>query len=300
MQWLLIILVAVHLVAVNLAGAGPLVAMWMEWRGTRRNRPELWDVAHTLAKCSLAAAGVGVALGLLALAAITTPDAAGGHTDYTSALKQVTPDRWWFTGAEVVFYLVCMTAYVVLLRRPQLWRWVHRTLAIAAGTNLLYHFPALFTILAIVPTRLALIGVPLERSLYRQLLVDPETLARVAHVWLATGWIGWRQAQQAAGDSVVSAATSGGRLALITTMLQIPVGVWVLMTLPQAQQDRLLGGDPLCSALLGISILASLALMHQLAMLALGDNSRSRLITPTALMGGVILLMTAALQCARS
>jgi uncharacterized membrane protein len=83
------------------------------------------------------------------------------------------------------------------------------------------------------------------------------------------------------------------------TLLQIPVGVWVLMTLPQPQQDRLLGGDAICTSVLAASILLSLALMHQLSLLALGDGSRHRLLKATALMGGVILLMTAALQCAR-
>jgi hypothetical protein len=267
----------------------------------------LWDVARTLAKCAFAAAGVGIALGLLALAAVTTPDAAGGPASYTFSLRQMPVGRWWYAAAEVVFYLTCMTAYLVLLRQPQRWRWAHRALAFAAGTNLLYHFPPLFTILSIVPTRPALIGVPLERAIYRQLLVDPETLARVAHVWLASfavtcvalAWIGWRELRAAAIDSVKSVIVGGGRLALTMTLLQIPVGVWVLMTLPQPQQDRLLGGDAICTSVLAASILLSLALMHQLSLLALGDGSRHRLLKATALMGGVILLMTAALQCAR-
>ncbi len=306
MQWTVIILVAVHLIAVNLAGAGPLVALWMEWRGTRRNQPKLWDVARTVAKCTIAAVGIGVALGLLALAAMTTPEAGGGPANYTFALKQVPASRWWFAVAEILFYLACMAAYLVWLRQAPRWRLVHRALAIAASTNLLYHFPALFTILAIVPTRPELIGVPLERALFHQLLLDPETLARVAHVWLASfavsglalAWIGWRELRQRGGSAIEFAIVAGGRLALGATLLQIPVGVWVLLTLPQTQQNRLMGGEAICTAIFGTSILAGLMLMHHLAILALGDISRRRLIMSTAMMGGVILLMTAALQCA--
>ncbi len=181
-------------------------------------------------------------------------------------------------------------------------------LAIAAGTNLLYHFPALFTILAIVPTRPALLGMPIDRAVFHQLLLDPETLSRVIHVWLASfaiggmmlAWIGWHETRRKLQPSLEQAVASGGRLATVATLLQIPVGIWVLSTLPQEQQDRLLGDNSICTLLLGLSVLGSLALLHPLAMVALGERSTRRLAAATGLMVAVICMMTAALQCARS
>ncbi len=98
----------------------------------------------------------------------------------------------------------------------------------------------------------------------------------------------------------MAAAVVGGRIALASTLLQIPLGIWALTTLPSPQQDRVLGGNATCTLLLGSSVLASFALLHQLAMLALGDARRNRLIATTILMTGIILLMTATLQLARS
>ena len=53
MELTLITFVAVHLLAVNLAGAGPLVLVWLDWFGHRRQlprscsrRPRDWDGAE--------------------------------------------------------------------------------------------------------------------------------------------------------------------------------------------------------------------------------------------------------------
>src|SRR4051812_30588488 len=68
MQFVLIILVAVHLLAVNLAGGGPLVAIWLEWRAKCAVDSASWiAAAKTLAVWSLLGAIVGVSLGLIAL-----------------------------------------------------------------------------------------------------------------------------------------------------------------------------------------------------------------------------------------
>jgi hypothetical protein len=93
-------------------------------------------------------------------------------------------------------------------------------------------------------------------------------------------------------------AVSGGRIALAATLLQIPVGLWVLSALPQ--QSLLLGSDAVATLLFGGSVLGSLALLHQLAIWSLGDISRRRVWLSTALLCAVVLLMTGALNASRS
>ncbi len=312
-DFVLILLVAAHLLAVNLAAAGPLVAVVEEWRARRYGDSEGDAAARTLARWSLWGAIVGVTLGLVAMAAVTLlPAMVDG--DYLTALKQVPKARWWFTGAEVVFYLACMGAYVGLWTKLANHRVWHRLLAVLASTNLLYHFPALFTILAVVGTRPRLHQQPLTRGLYLQLLGDAEVLSRVVHVCLASfavaglalACIGGSRltldppALAEATMKLPRAAMHGARWALACSLLQIPVGIWVLLALPAGQQERVLGGDWLGTLLLGISILAALALLHQLAMLSLGDVTLPRLKLTAALMVAIVLMMTGTLHVSRA
>jgi hypothetical protein len=306
-DWFLVVLVAIHLLAVNLAAAGPMVAPLAELRGTRRRLPEFDVAALGLAKCSILAAAIGFGLGLLALAALTIWSPVG-ESAYFAAIRQVTLSRWWFTGGEILFYFVCMAAYVLLWRRLARFRLAHRAIAVAAGANLLYHFPALFTILSLLVERPELHEKSLDRQLYLKLLFDAETLARVFHVWLASfavagvvlAWIGLRATRRQENGDGRAVATFGGRVALVVTLLQVPVGVWVSITLPEAQQQRAMGGNVLCTALFGASIIMALALMHQLAMLSLGDATKKRVGLASLLMAGVVLLMTATLHLARA
>ena len=78
-------------------------------------------------------------------------------------------------------------------------------------------------------------------------------------------------------------------------MLQIPVGVGILFAFPDTQGERIMTGSPLFFA----GVLVAIGLMHQLAMLALGDTSRRRLSVATLMLIIVVVLMTAALQCSR-
>lgn len=300
----IVILVAAHLLAVNLAGAGPIVAVAIEWRGSATRR-EVWRViARRLVVWSIGAAAFGMGLGLVAAGALIASPGLG-QPDYWGTLARVPAGRWWFTGVEIVFYYTCLAAYVLLVGRM---RWLRWLLAIAAGTNLLYHFPALFTILAILPARPELGTETLDRSLFLKLLTDVETLSRVAHVWLASfavtgaavGWIAYRfRSSEEDAGAVRAAGVAGWRTALGATLLQVPVGVWVLMSLPIGQQNRVMGSGLAPTGLFALSILGALALLHQLAMLSLGDVRGPRIKITLALLASVVLTMTATLYLAR-
>jgi len=104
---------------------------------------------------------------------------------YFSALATIPASRVWFGLAELLFSLTCMGAYLGLWNRLRDWPWVRCLLPIAAASNLLLHFPALFAIVSVVSKRSELWGHALDRAGYQRLLVDPEVLSRVIHVWLA-------------------------------------------------------------------------------------------------------------------
>jgi hypothetical protein len=302
MELLLIILVAVHLLAVNLAGAGPLVAAWIDWRGARRGDPEAALAARTLMWWSIGGAVFGMGLGGAALAILVYWPPQTHQRYWRSVELEITETRWWFIAAEIAFYFVCTVAAAVIWRRTDRLVWLRRLLAVAAGTNLLYHFPALFTILAIMFERPDHRGQTLDRALYLQFLLQTETLARILHVWLSSlavaglslCWIGARgaPAESAASRRV---AVNGAWLSLGATLLQIPVGVWLLTALPEGRTQRILASAPIFWP----AIFVALALMHQLAMLSIGDLSRRRLSTATLLIIIVVLLMTATLYSSR-
>jgi hypothetical protein len=84
-------------------------------------------------------------------------------------------------------------------------------------------------------------------------------------------------------------------MSLGATLLQIPVGVWILTVLPEGRTQRILSSAPIFWP----AIFVALALMHQLAMLSIGDLSRRRLSTATLLIVVVVVLMTATLYSSR-
>ncbi len=178
---LLIAIFACHLLAVDLAAAGPLMAIWLEWRATRHGDALASEIGRRVAIWSLATAVIGVGLGLLTIVALPKlePEA------YRQAFGRVTPYLWWSVVGELAFYLVCIAAYIFFWQRWRGHRFWHRALAVLAATNLLYHFPTLFTIISALSMRPQLSDLPLDGPLFRKMLLDVEVISRVAHHWLA-------------------------------------------------------------------------------------------------------------------
>lgn len=97
-------------------------------------------------------------------------------------------------------------------------------------------------------------------------LADPTLVARYLHMItgsLAVGSILTALYARVAlkGDPEVSEAGQklGMRLFTWLTMLQIPVGVWFLLTLPQETMKRFMGGDALSTALIALGILLAIS-----------------------------------------
>jgi hypothetical protein len=219
---------------------------------------------------------------------------------YWRALGAIPRERIWYGLAELGFTFGCLAAYAALwdrLRRHRVW---HRLLAVAGASNAIVHFPALFTIVSVLSTRGSLAAVTLDRSAYRRMLIDGEVLARVAHVWLAaaavTGIVVIVLAMRTPEGDMPARTRQrhlqgGARLALIATVLQFPAGVWVVLEMPEAARQSLIGGDWLATALFAVSLLLAVQLAHLLWSIAIGDGQARQVRHSVAVIVVLVLLM---------
>jgi hypothetical protein len=292
----LVLLLALHLLLVDVAMAGPLVCIWLEWRGTRLANSASNDLARRLARVATQALVGGVLLGMILLAVRWASDDRG----YFRAAAMIPASRLWFGLAELFFYLACMFAYLQFWDRLRAWRFVHRMLAVAASSNLMLHFPALFVIISVVSRRNLIGDEPLDRAGYWQLLLDREVVSRVVHVWLSsmavTGVILMALAQRIgpASDKTVGQqrlVQYGAWLALIATVLQVPVGMWVTLEMPESARESLFGGDLVASSLFGISLLLVLYMAHTLSAVVQGDSSSAHVRRTLLAAAAIVLLM---------
>lgn len=298
LEILIIPLLAAHLLCVNVAAAGPLVCIWLDWKEGRGD-PLAGRTASYLGQASLVTLIVGGLLGL----------AIGGASwsDSYSALWAGPMSRkaLWGVG-EYVFSLALAGGYVLWRgAAPGRLRGLRCFVLLLNGTNLLYHFPFLFTVAHDVYLRGERTD-PLTASQFRGWMAQPDVLARVVHVVLAsfavTGvtLIGYglrlqrQKGVEADGERV---SRWGGYLALIPSLLQVPVGLWLIAVLPPPWQSRVLGGDPAAVVLLGVSVLLALYLLQELANVAFGEViHRKQLVRVMVTMVAIVLLMTGVLR----
>ncbi len=310
---LLVAIFTAHLLAADVAMAGPLVAIWIEWRGQSSAEPVASEqIARRLAVWSVAGIVVAVGLGLVAVFALPHLEPRG----YREAFGQVPASRWWNAAGEIVFFVICMIPYIAFWRWFARHRWWGRLVAVMAATDLIYHFPPLFTIISTLSLRPELKGKELDVALYHRLMYEGESFSRIVHHWIAgvavaavaamiigVRWavVGTRDKGQGAADEASPAAVvrSAARVAMFATVAQVAVGVWVLLAMSPAMQNQLLGEDWVSTALFGLSVIAALGLMHHLAIVALGATSRANVYRTALVMAIVVALMTATLHRAR-
>ncbi len=296
----LVFVQAAHLLCVNVSVGGPLVCLWLEWREARADALA-GRVGRFLAWTSLLLYVIGMGLGLLLGWLLWTPA-------YATAVERL-GSRAVFGIWELAFSLVLLAVYAFWWQRSRAaGRWqrlLRATLPLMAGTNLLYHFPPLFAILSSFSGRGEMPAVALDSAGFRQLMFSGEVLSRAVHFWLAsmavTGGVlilfavkHVEPANRPANDARV--AVWGARLALVSTLLQIPVGLWLLVELSPFAMNALLGHDLLTTSLFVVSIVLALLLMHLLANVALGTVTRKALLWSVGVLLLVVLLMTATLH----
>ena len=330
-QLLIVAVLALHLICVNVAAAGPLVCIWFDWRGVRGDALSE-RVGRSLCRHSLVLLFVGGGLGLVL---------AWLHWDeqYHAVLHQF-PSKIFFGAWELVFSVVLVTLVLVWWRvapRSKPAAWGRGFLLILAGTNLLYHFPFLFAIIARVDAgALQPVG-EVDASVFRGLMMQAGVMPQAVHFGVASFamvgmlLIGWALVNDrtpaetdggalpesdsaAANDQATSAQPTpaqamsdlgpdalrigqwGARLALIATLCQLPVGMWLVVKLAPDSQQRVMGADLVATGLLGLSIFLSLGLLHHLSSLALGVPRRKSMVVALAMMAALVLMMTGVLQ----
>ena len=99
LELLTTLLLAVHLLAMNLASAGPVVCIWLRWGGNELND----SLGRQLAWWSIVALVLGMVTGGLLI--VTTPG-----DGLWNALARFPANAYWFAAAELVFSLVCLVA----------------------------------------------------------------------------------------------------------------------------------------------------------------------------------------------
>lgn len=304
MIFLRIVTLSIHLILMNLAAAGPLLAVWLDIRATRRESTELASLGQRIGWLSLAAFALGIFVGLIQGLLIWLE----GNTAYFDALSSLWSSKVTYAFWEIGFSILCTGGYLIWWKRSSrksFWqRGLSRLLPILAATNLLYHFPTLFTILGLIARGEVSVESPVDSSEFRQLLLHGEVIWFTLHFWLAsfavTGiFTGILCLTKLPEDQRESAAGAAFTIALIVTLLQIPVGFVLTTTLNSTQQSRLMGGDIWCTALFMISLGLGLWLMQLLAGLAFFQRSRVNAHLASAALTGTIVLMTATMLLSR-
>jgi hypothetical protein len=282
-----------HLAAVHAASALPLVCCLFRWRTVRSGDTEASILGRRLALWSIGLLTFGVAIGTLILALLWLAE----RRDLFTAARYLPPYKLEYAAIELVFSVACMAAYYKTWNAAAVggpWRrMAHHLLAIAAATNLIYHFPPLFLALK----RLAGASGPLVQPQFRALIFEPRILSMWLHHVLAGFAAAGVWTMFVARRQNPSSVARGARIALVATLAQIPIGLWALVALPE--NDALLGGDAITTGLLAAGIAVALALLHHLAAAAMGPAAmigaeKSTPVRCLALLLTVMLLMNAA------
>jgi hypothetical protein len=181
-------------------------------------------------------------------------------------------------------------------------RWVvvvRSLVATLAATNLLYHFPVLFSIASRMQEAGETTGAILRGREFRA-LIGKETIGLGLHVTLASVAVAgamlliFARRMLARGDAESAGVVArwGGRWALVPSLIQLPLGLYMLSILPPGEQSRLMGGSGLGVLLFVGALTAAFWLMNDLAQIAMGEVTRGLLTRAVIAMVVTVSLMT--------
>jgi len=293
------LLLAVHLLAMNLASAGPLAGAWLR-RLSHRDGETHGGLLERGARATFRWSLVGLAIGALVGGAMLLAPSAG----LRAALRRLPADAYWFAGAEILFSAACIFGCWKLSHRPKL-AWL---LAVVAATNLLYHFPPLMAVLGELAANPAWADAEvLERKALIRLWIRPEVLSLWAHFALASIAVGFTAAlaicHRAARDETEKVDDRTARRlagwALGATVLQIPVGIWLLLASDPAAQQAMMGESWLATIGLAGGVWVALGVMQSLATIVWGGSDRRQVDRACILLAITVTLMSFTLRSSR-
>lgn len=304
-----ILLLAAHLMCMNVACGAPLVSLWLEWKD-RRGDAIAPQAARYLGAAAVTALVIGVVLGLLLGWLRWTPEYAEVWRVQLASKLQMGIYELLTSGGLLVVYWVWRSWAVLPTRRGYIGRSI---LLLLAGSNLLYHFPPILIIAGKLADRsfapdLAIPAGDLKGHAFRRLIAVDEIPALSVHFALASvamagilllGLALRRQKADEDPRGIKRIAAWGSWSALLATGLQIIVGLWLLATVPPDMQAQLTFSAWLPTTCLFTSIGLAMWLLRELSNIALGEPTRGSMIRAMIAMTFVILLMTAARQLSR-
>jgi hypothetical protein len=299
------LLLAIHLLAMNVASAGPLAGAWLRGRGGRSGGGG-GDWRECGARRTFAWSLAALTIGAIVGGAMLLAPSEGMH----AALARFPQNAYWYAGAEILFSAACILGCWKLTRWPKL-TWL---LAIATATNLLYHFPPLMAVLGELAADANWTNdAMLDRATLKRLWLRPEILSLWAHFVLAAIAIGFtaalaacdrpfgegaEESKHAAHGDIVTARRLAGT-ALAATVLQIPVGIWLLLASDDAAQQSMMGGSWLATIGLAGGVWVALGVMQSLAAIAWDGTDRRQLYRACVLLALTVLLMSMTLRSSR-
>ena len=292
------ILLAVHLLAMNVASAGPLVCVWLGWR--QQKFGELGSqLGQKLAWYCVLALIVGMVTGALLL--LTIPG-----NNLWSALRRFPANAYWFAGAELVFSLVCMVSLAAAWNIVSKW-WL-AVLAFASASNLLYHFPPLMAVIGQLAANSRWTAEPIiDRPTQLKLMAYDEVLALSFHFGMSSLAVAAlvvldllsRKSVEEISHESRSIARGTSTIALSASLLQVPIGVWLLTSLPATSRTALMGHSIWTSLAFIAALVTTIKLLQLLVMVALGETDKKNLRQVVSLACAVVLLMTMSLRLSR-
>ena len=303
---LIILVLSVHLVAMNLAGAGPLFGIWLGRRG-ESNDP-VWDrLGQKVAWLSFWAFLLGMITG-------------GGQMFFApsdglwEALARFPNRGLWIAAAELLFSLVCLALYAGYWTTLRKHRWWHATLALLSSSNLLYHFPPLMSVIGKLANDPTWAETPvLDRAALLPLMGRAEIVALSVHFVLASLAVSavavlWlssksKEASKSKRDdwekTTLPLVRRAAWVALLTSAVQLPVGFWLLVSLPQTIRTSMMGDSAIASLAFVGAMLLTFVLFQRLLTVAIGTIESGDLRMVGWVLATLVLLMTATLYESR-
>ncbi len=297
---MVILVLGAHLLAMNLASAGPLFCIWLGRRG-QDNDPAWDDLGRKLAWISFGAMFLGMLLGGAQM--LFAPSS--GLLD---ALARLPSRGLWIAVSELAFSLICLLLYAGSWRSLRRHRWWHALLAILSSSNLLYHFPPLMSILGKLandPTWAN--SKVLDRPALLELMKRDDIVALSVHFVLASFaataiailWLSGRSKNEEWKKSALPLSRHAAWIALFVSAMQLPVGIWLLISLPQSARTSMMGDNAIASFAFVGALLLTFVLLQRLLTVAIGTVTSRDLRQIGWILTALVFLMTTTLYKSR-
>lgn len=293
-----ILLLSCHLICMNVASGGPLVCIWLEWKLRGKKNTSAQAAADYLAKMVVLTLIAGSLLGLVMGLLLWTPE-------YAAVWMKRLGHKMHWGGLELLFSLFILAGYWLWRNKAAAsgtWGVIGKTaLLLFASTNLLYHFPPLFLIAGNLRDAGDGGTEAIRRGLFVQAMLKGEIPALWVHFTFASLAMGGimllglalRMGRRGVpAEEVSRVAIWGGYWGLIPSLLQLPVGLWVMSALPPGSQSRIMGSSGVATVFFLTGIVAALWLLRELVSIAMGETARGNLIRAMSAMVLVVVLMT--------